>query len=488
MTPTEILSATITVLADAYTHKKVQVRDVVAAYVAEAKKQNESINAYLEFFDTAEAEAQAQERINTSLATTLTGIPFCIKDNIVLVGKKATAASLVLEGYVAPYTATAVQKLLDAGAICIGRVNMDEFAMGGSTENSAYGVVKNPADTTRVAGGSSGGSAAVVAMCGAVFALGSDTGGSIRQPASFCGVVGLKPTYGSVSRHGLMAMASSLDVIGPITKSVEDAKIVFDCIRGQDPLDATSISEATINAPVFVDVRRTKTDSYVVGVPYDLLKEGVDEDVLQNFNAALQKLEAQGAAIVPVTLPNVKYSLAAYYVIMPAEVSSNMARFDGVRFGAHVDGEDLLKDYFATRGTKLGKEVRRRIMLGTYVLSTGYYDAYYGKAGSARAKITADFAHAFASVDAVALPTSPVPAFEIGEKSDDPLSMYLADIFTVSANLAGIPAISIPSGIVSRTSTSTAQTSALPVGMQLCAAPGNEEVLFALGHKFETIG
>lgn len=462
--------------------------DVIAEKNWPATKGEKAINAYLEVYNDVIAQADAaQKKIDALRAdiasgkidagnvvhiSPLLGIPLAIKDNITIKGRVASAASKILENYVAPYDATVIKKLKDAGAIFLGRVNMDEFAMGGSTENSAYGVTRNPVDTNRVAGGSSGGSAAAVAMDGALAALGSDTGGSIRQPASFTGIVGLKPTYGSVSRYGLMAMASSLDVIGPMTKTVEDAEILFNIIKGADVMDSTSRdgNDAAISSGL-------KT-SYTIGVPRDFLKEGIDPDVLANFNGALKRLEGQGHTIVDISLPSLPYSLAVYYILMPAEVSSNLARFDGVKYGGHIDGDNLLQDYLKTRGHLFGKEARRRIMLGTYVLSAGYADAYYNKAGQVRRMIQDDFAKAFTKVDAIATPVSPIPAFEIGERSEDPLQMYLADIFTVSANLARIPAISIPSGTVER------RQKHIPVGLHLAAPEFGEKTLFDIGKKF----
>jgi aspartyl-tRNA(Asn)/glutamyl-tRNA(Gln) amidotransferase subunit A len=340
--------------------------------------------------------------------------------------------------------------------------------MGGSTENSAYGPSKNPNDTTRVPGGSSGGSAVTVAGGMALVALGSDTGGSIRQPASFCGIVGLKPTYGSVSRHGLMSMASSLDVIGPMTKTVEDAEIVYNVIKGKDEFDATSV-EGEIN----------KKGKYIIGIPKDFLKDGVDADVLENFNQSVEKLKSQGFEIKDVSLPTLPYALAVYYILMPAEVSSNLARLDGVKYGSLKEGKDLIEDYFLTRGEFFGKEARRRIMLGTYVLSTGYYDAYYGKALKVRELVKQDFDRVFKEVDVIITPVSPMPAFKFGEKANDPLQMYLADIFTVGANLATVPAISIPAGVVSR------EEKSLPVGLQIIAPRFGENILFDIGKKFE---
>lgn len=344
---------------------------------------------------------------------------------------------------------------------------MDEFAMGGSTENSAYGVTKNPHDTSRVPGGSSGGSAAVVASDMALVALGSDTGGSIREPAAFCGVVGYKPSYGVVSRHGLMAMASSLDQIGPFAKTVEDAEIVFDAIRGEDAYDATT-----------VDVHSSLKTRKKIGIaPQIFAVEGIDPEIKKSFDDSILQLKDSGYEIVDITLPHLDNSLAVYYIICPAEVSSNMARFDGMRYGARVEGDDLLRDYMRTRGGLLGAEVKRRIMIGTYVLSSGYYDAFYGKAGAVRELIKADFKKAFEQVDAILMPTTPSGAFKIGEKSADPLEMYLADIFTVPANLAGLPAISVPSGTTNN---------GLPIGMQLIGPYLGDEMVLDIAQDLET--
>ncbi len=352
--------------------------------------------------------------------------------------------------------------------VFVGRTNMDEFAMGGSTENSAYGVTKNPYDTNRVAGGSSGGSAASIAMNGALAALGTDTGGSIRQPASFCGLVGLKPTYGAVSRYGAMAMGSSLDQIGPFAKTVTDTEIVFNAIKGNDIKDSTTISDSMY----------TKIDTnkkLKIGIPRAFLKgDGINPEVLKNFEESIENFKNLGYEILDIELPNIAYSLPVYYVIMPAEVSSNMSRFDGVRFGLHKDGKDGIDDYFETRKAGLGKEVRRRILLGTYVLSSGYYDAYYNRANALRRVITSDFVKAFEKVDIILTPTTPAPAFKIGEKISDPVAMYLEDIFTVTANLTGMPAMSIPSG----------KSNGLPLGIQMTAPHGNEEVLFKAGKSF----
>ncbi len=472
------MAADLTHLSIRKTHehllaKDFSVSELTHAFIDDALQKNKDLNAYLEIYpDIREQVETAQKKIENGNADILTGIPLAIKDNILIKGKKASAASKILKNYTATYTATAAQKLLDELVVFIGRTNMDEFAMGGSTENSAFGVTKNPHDLTRVPGGSSGGSAAAVGGGMALAALGSDTGGSIRQPASFCGCVGLKPTYGVVSRYGLMAMGSSLDVIGPITKTVEDAEIIFNVIKGHDPLDSTSLSPDMYSA-------KKKREKIVIGVPKEVLETpGMDADVKVNFEQSIKKLSSLGYDVKEISLPNIKYSLASYYILMPAEVSSNLARFDGVKYGLLKEGKDLLEDYFLTRGEGFGKEVRRRIMLGTYVLSSGYYDAYYNKASAIRRLISRDFEKVFDVVDAIITPTAPTPAFKIGEKANDPLSMYLADIFTVTANIVGVPAISIPSGEVLR------EEKHLPLGLQLMAPHGEESVLFSVGKKF----
>lgn len=468
----DLVNLTIKKAHEALTKGDFTALDLAKAYLHEIEKKNKELNAYLEVFSDVEEQAkEADKIIKSGKATLLTGIPFAIKDNILIKDRIASSASKILENYHATYDATVIRKLKDQGVVFLGRTNMDEFAMGGSTENSAYGVVKNPHDTSRVAGGSSGGSAAVVSANIALASLGSDTGGSIRQPASLCGIVGLKPSYGAVSRYGVMAMASSLDQIGPFAKTVEDSEIIFNVIKGKDRMDSTS-----------VELKLTKESDnkkFKIGVPRDFVSKGIDKDVLENFEQSLKILEKSGCEIVDIKLPNLDYSLAVYYVLMPAEVSSNLARFDGVKYGLRKEGKDLLEDYLSTRHAGFGDEVRRRIVLGTYVLSTGYYDAYYGKANVVRELLKQDFENAFKQVDLVLTPTSPTPAFKIGEKSADPLSMYLADIFTVTANLVGMPAISVPSGFAER------DGKKLPLGIQFSAPFGADERLFAIGKKFE---
>jgi aspartyl-tRNA(Asn)/glutamyl-tRNA(Gln) amidotransferase subunit A len=453
--------------------KKYSAVDLAQAYLDEIKKKNQELNAYLEIYDDVLEQAKnADELIKRGESYPLLGIPLAIKDNILIEGRKVSAASKMLENYVATYDATVIKKLKKQGAVFLGRTNLDEFAMGGSTENSAFGVTKNPHDTERVAGGSSGGSIVAVAANMALGALGSDTGGSVREPASFCGIVGMKPTYGKVSRYGLIAMGSSLDCIGPAAKNVEDAEIIFNAIEGHDALDSTSIANDT--HPVLLEKK-------VIGVPWDLVNEkGVDQKIKENFKKSVSKLEKFGFEIRDISIKNINMALATYYIIMPAEASTNLARFDGIRYGLHKDGKDLLEDYRLTKGEGFGKEVRRRILLGTYVLSAGYYDAYYGKAQIAREALKKEFKKAFEKVDFIATPTAPFVAWKVGEKSD-PLSVYLADVFTITANMVGVPAMSVPSGFAE------AEGKQMPLGIQFIASHGQEKSLFEIGKKFETI-
>ena len=467
---------TIAAAARALRARAFSVRELWNAARAAATKKNPDLHAYVEFFDAEDdALAAAQKRIDTegADAPTLSGIPLAIKDNILITGKLASAASKILAKYRAPYSATVIKKLVAAGALFLGRTNMDEFAMGSSTETSAFGTTKNPRDIARVPGGSSGGSAAAVAADMALGALGSDTGGSIRQPASLCGVVGLKPTYGAVSRYGLMAMGSSLDQIGPLTKTVEDSRILFHTIAGRDPLDATSIP-ANLYPP------RALPKTLRIGVPYALLEKGIDKEVRIRFDKMLEALKKEGHTIIEIEIPTSAYALPVYYIIMPAEASTNLARFDGVRYGLAERGETLLDDYLLSRSNGFGSEVKRRILLGTFVLSAGYIDAYYRKAHLARALLTEEYNTAFKNVDVIAVPTSPSPAFRIGEKKD-PLAMYAEDIFTVTANLTGMPALSVPMGTVSR------DESALPIGIHFTAPHQAEELLFSVGSAVERV-
>lgn len=446
--------------------------ELTNAYLTEIEKRNSELNAFLEVWaESAREEARrADERIVAGTQKPLTGIPLAIKDNILIEGRIASGASKILENYRATYDATVITKLKEQGAVFLGRTNMDEFAMGSSTENSAFGVTRNPIDTSRVPGGSSGGSAAAVAGNLALAALGSDTGGSIRQPASHCGLTGLKPTYGAVSRHGLMAMASSLDQIGPLTKTVEDAQIIFDALRGNDAYDSTSLPSYSLTP-----------GGKKIGVPRTFLKQGIDPDVLALFEKTLESLKNNGYELIDVDMPNLPYALPVYYVICPAEVSTNLARYDGIRYGLSVPGDTLLEVYEKSRGQGFGPEVRRRILTGTFVLSSGYADAYYRKARAVRELIRSDFEKTFLAVDAIALPTAPGPAFKIGEKTSDPLAMYIEDIFSVTANLAGVPGVSVPAGTVERDGV------ALPVGFQILAPHRGEGVLFSVGTDVEKL-
>jgi aspartyl-tRNA(Asn)/glutamyl-tRNA(Gln) amidotransferase subunit A len=449
--------------------KEFTVRELWNACVASATLQNSETNAYLELFNADDAAiADAQHRIDSDpAAPILCGIPLAIKDNILIKGHVASAASKILENYTATYDATVITKLKAAGALFLGRTNMDEFAMGGSTEHSAFGPTRNPIDPTRVPGGSSGGSAAAVAGHMAIAALGTDTGGSIRQPAAFCGLVGLKPTYGGVSRYGAIAMGSSLDQIGPITKTVADTKALFEVLQGHDGNDSTTNTPETFTA-------RNHSSSLRIGVPRAFI-EGVNPDVKEVFEKSLGDLVAAGHTLVNIELPTSKYALPVYYVIMPAEASTNLARYDGIRYGLAKRGATLLDDYVESKTEGFGPETQRRILLGTFVLSSGYIDAYYRKAEAARSVLRAEYTKAFESCDVIAFPTAPSPAFVLGEKNDDPVSMYLEDIFTVTANLTGMPAISVPMGTVAR------DGKELPVGMHFTAPHGDEAVLFTIG-------
>jgi len=451
-------------------NKEYSARELTQEYLNNIKNRDKELHAFLEVFDDALAQAdETDKKIAAGKKLPLLGIPIAIKDNMLMAGKRMTAGSKILEGFIAPYDGTAVRKLKEAGAIIIGRTNMDEFAMGGSTESSAYGVTKNPYDPYRVPGGSSGGSAVSVAADFSLVALGSDTGGSIRQPAAFCGVVGFKPTYGRVSRSGLIALASSFDQIGPFTKTVGDAETLYNVLKGQDPLDSTTISEDTYSSK--------KEFKKIIGVPKEFVDtemKGMSESVKKNFEETVERFKALGYKIKTIELPHIKYSLATYYIILPAEASSNLARFDGVKYGSHKSGKDGIEDYFKTRGDGFGQEVRRRIILGTYVLSSGYYDEYYGSALEMKKLITEELNEVFKKIDLILTPTAPTPAFKLGEKTTEPLSMYLADIFTVPANIAGLPSISLPSGL----------DGVLPLGIELTAGQGQEDNLFTAGKEF----
>lgn len=462
---------TISELIAGYTDGSYTPTQAVTDYLAVIAKKDEEIRAFLHTYkeEALAAAAKATEAYAAGdvAGKPLLGVPLAIKNNILIKDHIATAASKMLENYTAIYDATIIERLRDAGAIFIGDTNMDEFAMGGSTENSAFGVTKNPHDTSRVPGGSSGGSAAAVAADMVPAAIGTDTGGSVRQPASYCGLVGYKPTYGAVSRYGLMAMGSSLDQAGPLTHSVADAKLLYDTMAGVDPMDATTIEDDT-----YGEVPTKET--YTFGVPRSFLSEGFDPDVLAAFENHVAELTTAGHTVVDIDLPLFEKGLAAYYIVMPAEVSSNLARYDGIRYGFSAEGKDLLDVYQESRAQGFGAEVKRRILLGTHVLSSGYYDAYYGKAEIVRRKMRQELTEVFDSVDMIVLPTAPTPAFTIGEQ-EDPLSMYRQDICTVPVNLTGVPAISFPMGTVERAG------SQLPVGVQYIAPHGGDQRLFDAG-------
>lgn len=464
---------TITKIHEGLKKKEFSALELAKAFLENIQKKNKEINAFLTLSeDLALEQAKAvDEKISKGQEIDiLAGVPCAIKDNIQVEDIRCTAASKILENYVAPFDATVVQKLKDRGAVILGKANMDEFAMGASGENSAFGPTKNPRDTSRVPGGSSSGPAAAVAADMAVYALGSDTAGSVRYPASFCGLTGLRPTYGAVSRYGLIAMASSLDTIGPIAKTAEDCEIVFNAIRGKDPLDSTSIESNLKSEIPASPAGRLNLKSLKIGVPKEYFIKGVEPEVEKIIRTAIKKYEDLGAKIAEVSLPHTEYAIATYYIITPSEVSANVARYDGIKFGLSYEGKDLLETYLRSRDQGFGPEVKRRIMLGTYVLSAGYYEAYYLRAQKVRTLIRQDFEKAFKIVDVLMTPVSPYPAFKIGEKKEDPLAMYLCDVFTGPLSLAGLPAISVPAGFAQ----------GLPVGLQIIAKPFAEQAIFKI--------
>jgi aspartyl-tRNA(Asn)/glutamyl-tRNA(Gln) amidotransferase subunit A len=473
---------------DGLLNKDFSALEVTQAYFRRIKEHDPEIGAYLSLAE--ESAVRDASAVDLALANNenigdLAGAPLAIKDNILIKDLPATAASKILEKYIASYDAGVIEKLRGDHAVFLGKANMDEFAMGSSTENSAFRVTKNPHDPTRVPGGSSGGSAAAVAAHFAVAALGSDTGGSIRQPAAFCGVVGLKPTYGAVSRSGIIAMASSLDQVGPLTKTVEDAAILFKAIAGRDPLDATSVDADYENITKLAPLDEVK--KLTIGLPEEYFIDGLDKAVSAGVQQAIDKLKSLGFNFKKISLPHTKYALSCYYIVMPAEVSSNLARFDGIRYSRIIDAkgaaEKLQEIYLKQRGEGFGAEAKRRIILGTFVLSSGYYDAYYEKAQLVRALIQQDFDQAFKDVDVILTPVTPTPAFKIGEKTNDPLAMYLEDIFTIPVNLAGLPAISIPvDGVASE-----AGGGELPVGFQLIGKKWHEADILGIGQYYEKI-
>ncbi|MFI5294480.1 MAG: Asp-tRNA(Asn)/Glu-tRNA(Gln) amidotransferase subunit GatA [Thermodesulfovibrionales bacterium] len=455
--------------------KEISAAEVVSSVYGRIDAVEEKIQAYVTLTrDEAYETAAAADRDRAAGGTgALMGVPMAIKDNMCTKGIKTTCSSKILQNFVPPYESTVTAKLIKNGYVLAGKTNLDEFAMGSSTENSGFHTTRNPWDTGRIPGGSSGGSAAAVAADECAAALGSDTGGSIRLPASFCGVVGLKPTYGRVSRYGLVAFASSLDQIGPITKNVRDCAIMLNAISGRDLRDSTS---APIEVPDFTKVLGQDIKGLKIGIPQEYFVEGMDKDVEGTVKAAIKQLESLGALPVEISLPHTEYAIATYYLLATAEASSNLARYDGVKYGFRTEGKDLLDMYMKSRAQGFGPEVKRRIILGTYALSSGYYDAYYKKAQQVRTLIKNDFENAFKKVDVIVTPTSPTAAFRLGEKTADPLQMYLADIFTISVNLAGVPGISVPCGFTSGN---------LPIGLQLIGRHFDEETLLKASFAYE---
>ena len=441
-------------------------KDLAEHYHKKIGDKNKELNAYLTVFDVPTEYAQEGS---------LAGIPSAIKDNVLIEGTRTTAGSKILENYISAYDATVIKKLRSAGATFLGKTNLDEFAMGSSTENSAFGPTRNPHDTSRIPGGTSGGSAAAVAADLAVFGIGTDTGGSVRQPAAMCGIVGMKPTYGRISRHGIIATASSLDQVGTLTKTVEDTAIVLNTLCGHDIFDSTTVNN---EIPDFTAALNDSIKGLTVGVPKEFFSAGLSKEVEEQVQKGIAKLKDLGCTIKEMSLPNFEYALAAYYIINPCEISANLARFDGIRYGHSAkDGENLIDTYFKSRTEGFGAEPIRRIMLGAYALSSGYYDAYYLKAQKVRALIKKDFDDAFRDVDVIVGPTAPNTAFKIGEKVSDPLALYLEDIYTVPLNLAGLPGISIPCGLGS--------DSKMPVGFQIIAKHFDESTLLRVAHQLE---
>lgn len=462
-------------LSELLEKREISAQEITSSVFDRIGKVEDRIRAYLTLTkdEALRMAAKADQEIASGNRKILSGIPIAIKDNMCTTGIRTSCASKILQNFIPPYESTVTAKLLEQGYVLTGKTNLDEFAMGSSTENSGFQTTSNPWDTERIPGGSSGGSAAAVAADECIAALGSDTGGSIRQPAALCGVVGLKPTYGRVSRYGLVAFASSLDQIGPITKNVRDAAMLMNVISGNDRMDSTSASVSTpdFSASIGKDIKGLK-----IGIPKEYFIEGIDSEVNAAVQAAIKQYEALGAVPVAVTLPHSDYAIATYYVLATSEASSNLARYDGVKYGFRAEGKDLIDMYMQTRAKGFGAEVKRRIMLGTYTLSSGYYDAYYKKAQQVRTLLKQDFEEAFRTVDLILTPTTPTAAFKKGEKTDDPLQMYLADIFTISVNLAGVPAISIPCGFTSND---------LPIGLQLIGRHFKEELLLQAADAYE---
>jgi len=479
----ELHELTITQTHQGLLEKKFSAVELTKAFLARIEKENKNIFAFL--IITPDLALSQAEKVDNWISQKkdiplLAGIPLAVKDAILVEKIKATSGSKILENYIAPYDATCIKKLKGLGAIILGKTNMDEFAMGASTEYSGFFTSKNPYNLNRVPGGSSGGSAAAVAADLCCYALGSDTGGSIRQPASFCGIVGLKPTYGAVSRYGLVAFASSLEQIGLLAKTAEDAQIVFEAISGKDPFDSTSVKRSEVRPPLFSGGRTS--DRFRIGLPKEYFVEGLDPEVEKIIKKAIKKFEELGARIEEISLPRTKYAIPVYYLICTSEASANLARYDGIKYGLSTENRkqktenNLLDVYLRARAKGFGREVKRRIILGTYALSAGYYDAFYLKAQKVRTLIIKDFARAFEKVDVIFTPTTPSPAFKIGEKITDPLSMYLSDVFTVSVNLAGLPAVSVPCGFVGN----------LPVGLQIIGRHFEENSILEIAKIYES--
>ena len=467
---------TVSELAAKLARREVSAREITQSCLNQIARVDGKIHAFLSH-DAGDALAQADaadKELSGGVKKPLLGIPIAVKDVLAVKNQPLNCGSKSLGQFISPYDATAVEKLKAAGAIVFGRLNMDEFAMGSSTENSAFGTTKNPWDTARSPGGSSGGSAAAVAADECIASLGSDTGGSIRQPAALCGCVGLKPTYGRISRYGLVAFASSLDQIGPFTKDVRDAATLLGVLSGADPRDATSVP---VPVPDYAAALDGNIKGLKLGLPREYMIGGLDPEVKAAVDAAVKQYEKLGAEVVEISLPHTDYAVATYYILATAEASANLARFDGIRYGARIDGSDPIELYAKTRGAGFGPEVKRRIILGTYVLSSGYYDAYYLRAQKVRTLIRNDFLKEFETVDAIVTPTTPTAAFKIGEKSDDPLQMYLSDIFTISCNLAGICGVSVPCGFT--------RSPKLPIGLQLLGPPFGEARLLKLAQAYE---
>jgi len=482
----ELTDFTLTQGIEALRSGETSSRELTRACLERIEHLELSLHAFLYLAsDSALAQAAAADRELAALRKAdsqstqpLLGIPIAIKDVLAVEGLPCTAGSKILEGFIPPFTATAVKRLQEAGAIVIGKTNTDEFAMGSSTENSAYGVTHNPWDTSRVPGGSSGGSAAAVAARLIPAALGTDTGGSVRQPASFCGVTGLKPSYGRVSRYGLVAYGSSLDCVGALARTAEDVAILFQIMAGRDPLDATT-ADAPVSKIEFVGAdTRLPLRGLRIGVPKEYFVRGIQAEVEAGVRQAVSVLEGLGAEVHEISLPHTEYALPVYYILAPAEASANLARYDGIRYGPRIQAESMWDIFYRTRGGKFGAEVERRIMLGVYALSAGYYDAYYGQAQKARTLIQRDFEQAFEQVDCIAAPVAPTTAFPIGAHGDDPLAMYLEDVFTLPANLAGVPGLAFPVGF---------DRAGLPVGMQLMGKHFREAVLLRMAHAYQQV-